>query len=40
MRKKKRKALVALYIFFILWVTLFSRELGTVRMVKGIFWEI
>ena len=37
--EKKRKVLIALYIFFILWVTLFSREVATVRVFKGLFWE-
>ena len=38
--KKNRKVLVALYILIILWVTIFSREPGTVRIVKGLFWEV
>ena len=36
----KRKVLVALYVLIILWITLFSREPGTARIVKGLFWEI
>ena len=36
----KRKVLIALYIFFILWVTLFSREPMTTRIFRGLFWEI
>ena len=36
----KRKVFVALYIFFILWVTLFSRRPMTVRIFRGLFWEI
>lgn len=39
MGEKKRKVLIALYIFFILWVTLFTRTPGTVRVFKGLFWE-
>lgn len=39
MGEKKRKVLIALYIFFILWITLFSREVATVRVFKGLFWE-
>lgn len=39
MGKKSTKALVALYIFSILWVTLFSREPMTVRIFRGLFWE-
>lgn len=35
----KRKVLVALYILIILWITLFSREVATVRVFKGLFWE-
>ena len=37
---EKRKVFVALYIFFILWVTLFSREPMTTRIFRGLFWEI
>ena len=40
MEKKNRTALVGLNIFFILWVTLFSREPMTARIVKGLFWEV
>lgn len=40
MGKKKRKVLIALYIFSILWVTLFSREPMTVRIFRGLFWEV
>lgn len=40
MGKKNRTALVGLYIFFILWVTLFSREPMTARIVKGLFWKV
>ena len=40
MGKKSRKVLVALYVFFILWGTIFSREPGTARIVKGLFWEV
>ena len=40
MGEKKRKVLIALYIFFILWVTLFSREPMTTRIFRGLFWEI
>ena len=40
MGKKSRKILVALYILIILWGTIFSREPGTARIVKGLFWEI
>ena len=36
----KRKVLVALYILIILWITLFSRTPGTVRIFRGLFWEI
>ena len=40
MGEKKRKVLIALYIFFILWVTLFTREPRAARIVKGLFWEL
>lgn len=40
MGEKKQKVLIALYIFFILWVTLFTREPGAARIVKGLFWEV
>ena len=40
MGEKKRKVLIALYIFFILWITLFTREPRAARIVKGMFWEI
>ena len=40
MRKKSRKVLVALYILIILWITLFSRTPGTVRIFRSLFWEI
>ena len=36
----KRKVLIALYIFFILWVTLFSRRPMDTRIFRGLFWEI
>ena len=36
----KRKVLVGLYILIILWITLFSRTPGTVRIFRGLFWEI
>lgn len=36
----KRKITVSLYIFFILWVTLFTRDTGAARIVKGLFWEV
>lgn len=39
MGKKSRKILVAIYILIILWETLLSREPGTVRVFKGLFWE-
>jgi len=38
--KKSRKVLVILYILIIVWVTVFSREPGNVRIVKGLFWEV
>lgn len=37
---KKRKVFVGFYVLIILWVTLFSRTPGTVRIVKGLFWEV
>lgn len=39
---KKRKKYLSLFIFLfiILWLTLFSRNQGTVRIVKGLFWEL
>lgn len=40
MGKKSQKVLIALYIFFILWMTLFTREPRAARIVKGLFWEI
>ena len=40
MGEKKRKVLITLYIFFILWVTLFTREPRVARIVKGLFWEV
>lgn len=40
MRKRNQKIIQVLYIFFILWVTLFSRTPRTVRIVKGLFWEV
>lgn len=40
MGKKNTKALVAFYILIILWITLFSRSPGTVRIFRGLFWEI
>ena len=36
----KRKVLLGLYILIILWITLFSRTQGTVRIFRGLFWEI
>ena len=36
----KRKVLVALYVLIILWITLFSREVGAERLTRGLFWEI
>ena len=36
----KKKVLVGLYILIILWITLFSRRPGTVRIFRGLFWEI
>ena len=38
--EKSQKIITVLYIFVILWLTLFSRETGTVRIVKGLFWEV
>ena len=38
--EKRQKVMIALYIFFILWVTLFTREPRAARIVKGLFWEI
>ena len=40
MGKKSQKALISLYIFFILWVTLFTRDTRGARIVKGLFWEV
>ena len=40
MGKKSTKALIALYILIILWITLFSREPMTTRIFRGLFWEI
>ena len=40
MGEKKRKVFIALYIFFILWMTLFTREPRAARIVKGLFWEV
>lgn len=36
----KKKVLVGLYIFFILWITLFSRSSEPTRVFTGLFWEI
>lgn len=36
----KRKVLVSLYILIILWITLFTREPRSARIVKGLFWEV
>lgn len=36
----KKKVLVVLYILIILWITLFSRRPMTVRIFRGLFWEI
>lgn len=38
--RKNRKILVGLYILIILWITLFTREPRTARIVKGLFWEV
>lgn len=38
--KRSQKAILVLYILFILWVTLFSRTPRTERIVKGLFWEV
>ena len=40
MGKKSTKALVALYILIILWITLFSRRPMESRIFRGLFWEI
>ena len=40
MGRKSRKILVALYVLIILWITLFSRTPGTVRIFRGLVWEI
>lgn len=40
MGRKSPKVLIALYIFFILCGTVFSRTPGTVRIFRGLFWEI
>lgn len=40
MRMRKRKRLYLFYIFFILWVTLFARTSGIVRIVEELFWEV
>lgn len=40
MGKKKRKVFIALYIFSILWITLFSRRPMESRIFRGLFWEI
>lgn len=37
---RKKKAILLLYIFFILWVTLFSREVGMERITRGLLWEV
>lgn len=37
---RKKKAILILYIFFILWVTLFSREPMTARIYRGLFWKV
>lgn len=36
----KRKVLIALYIFFILWMTFFTRDMREAKIVKGLFWEV
>ena len=36
----KRKVLATLYILIILWITLFSRTPGTLRIFRGLFWEV
>ena len=38
--EEKKKVLIAIYIFFILWVTLFTRDTRTERIVQGLFWEV
>lgn len=40
MGEKKQKVIIALYIFFVLWVTLFTRDTRSARIVKGLFWEV
>ena len=40
MNGKGRKFILALYVFFILWMTLFTREPRAARIVKGLFWEV
>lgn len=40
MGKKSQKVLIALYIFFILWVILFIRDTRGARIVKGLFWKV
>ncbi len=40
MNKRARKTLVVLYVMVILWITVFSRTPGTMRIFQGLFWEI
>ena len=39
MEKKNQKVLIALYVFFILWMTLFTRDTRAARIFRGLFWE-
>ena len=39
MGKKNQKVLIALYVFFILWMTLFTRDTRAARIFRGLFWE-
>ena len=38
--RQLRKILVVVYIAVILWITIFSRDIGTERILRGLFWEI
>lgn len=40
MRKSSQWVIRIFYIFFVFWLTLFSRETGTERIIRGLFWEI
>lgn len=41
MKNKIRRIIAAtLYVLFVLWITVFSREPGTIRVFQGLFWEI